>query len=82
MGLVTRVVDDAALEREATSVCRRIAGGPAHAHATVKQLFLESLHNSLEEQMELEGRAIARAVSPDGMEGRRAFVEKRKPVFS
>jgi len=46
------------------------------------KLFFVSL-NSLETQMELEGRAIAHhAGSPNGKEGVQAFLEKRKPKFS
>jgi 2-(1,2-epoxy-1,2-dihydrophenyl)acetyl-CoA isomerase len=81
-GIVTRVVSDANLAEEAESVCRRFAAGPAHAHAAAKQLLLNSLRSGLEEQMEMEGRGIARcAMSSDGKEGVRAFLEKRKPVF-
>jgi len=49
----------------------------------VKKLLLCSFDNSLETQMELEGRAIAdRAASANGQEGVQAFLEKRKPNFS
>ncbi len=81
-GLVTRVVTDEALLDEAAAICSRLAAGPADAQATVKKLLLCSLGNGLEEQMELEGRAISRAaVSIDGIEGVHAFTEKRKPLF-
>jgi 2-(1,2-epoxy-1,2-dihydrophenyl)acetyl-CoA isomerase len=49
----------------------------------VKALLNGSFDNGLETQMELEARAIAAmSITPDGQEGIRAFLEKRKPLFS
>jgi 2-(1,2-epoxy-1,2-dihydrophenyl)acetyl-CoA isomerase len=81
-GLVTRVVPDGDLEAEARAICRRLADGPAQAQSMVKKLLLCSLRNGLEDQMELEGRAIANAAaSADGKVGISSFVAKRKPNF-
>lgn len=81
-GLVTRVLPDGDLDADAGAICRKLADGPAGAQSMVKKLLLCSLRNGLEEQMELEGRAIAdAAVSADGKEGISALVEKRKPRF-
>jgi 2-(1,2-epoxy-1,2-dihydrophenyl)acetyl-CoA isomerase len=81
-GLVTRVVPDDELADSATELAGQLAAGSSAAHGTVKRLLLASFGNGLEEQMELEGRGIAaRAGSPDGQEGIRAFLEKRRPVF-
>jgi 2-(1,2-epoxy-1,2-dihydrophenyl)acetyl-CoA isomerase len=42
----------------------------------------DSFDHSLETQLELERQGIGDcAAHPDGQEGIRAFVEKRKPVF-
>jgi 2-(1,2-epoxy-1,2-dihydrophenyl)acetyl-CoA isomerase len=81
-GLVTRITPNDDLNNEAIAVAKQFAAGPRGAHATIKKLLLESLDNGLESQMELEGQAIANAsMSPDGIEGIKAFIEKRKPHF-
>ena len=49
----------------------------------MKKLLLTSLKNSLEEQMEIEGRLIAEcADSADGREGVDAFMAKRPADFA
>lgn len=81
-GLINRAVPDQALHDEANELCRKLATGSRRSHAIVKRLFLGSLQNGLEEQMELEGREIARSAAlPDGREGIAAFIEKRPPKF-
>ncbi len=82
-GLVTRVVPDEHLAAEATALATALAAGPRSAQASVRQLLLASPGHGLEEQMELEARAIAAcAVAPDGREGIGAFVAKRPPRFA
>lgn len=82
-GLVTRVVADEELPDAAAELAGQLAAGPLGSHGVVKRLLLESYANGPEVQMEIEGRAIgARADSPDGQEGIRAFLEKRRPQFS
>lgn len=80
--LVTRVVPDDQLQIFAKSLAEQFACGPSDVHGTVKKLLLSSLANGLEVQMELEGRAIANSsMNANGIEGIRAFAEKRKPRF-
>ncbi|OKH66270.1 enoyl-CoA hydratase [Mycobacterium sp. SWH-M5] len=82
-GLVTEVTPDAGLADRATELAEQIAAGSAGSNGAVKTLLLSSLKNSLEEQMEAEGRFIAaRADSADGREGVDAFLGKRKPEFA
>jgi 2-(1,2-epoxy-1,2-dihydrophenyl)acetyl-CoA isomerase len=82
-GLVNRVVPDAQLAVEARELARTLAQGPTRAFGTVKALLNESFSETLETQLEREARGIvAMGQSADGREGVRAFVEKRKPVFS
>jgi 2-(1,2-epoxy-1,2-dihydrophenyl)acetyl-CoA isomerase len=81
-GLINRAVPDETLADEATKFCKKLAAGSRRSHAVVKRLFLDSFHNGLEEQMELEGREIARSAAlADGREGIAAFIEKRPPKF-
>lgn len=82
-GLVTEVVADAELAQRATELADQLAAGSAGSNGAVKSLLLSSLKNSLEEQLEAEGRSIAaRANSADGVEGVDAFLAKRRPEFA
>ena len=82
-GLVTRIVSSDQLMEEALKIANDLEEGSLGSHAAVKKLLLSSFNNTLETQMELEGREISRrAMSPDGREGITAFTEKRAPKFS
>lgn len=59
LGLVARVVDDAALAATLEEVVAKIASAPANANGRLKTLLRASLNNSLEEQFELEARSIS-----------------------
>ena len=81
-GLINQVVPNEELQSTTMALAQKLANGPTDAFATVKKLLLCTFDNSLETQMELEGRAIAEhAGSTNGQEGVLAFLEKRKPVF-
>lgn len=82
-GLINQVVPDDELQTTAMELAQKLANGPTDAFGVVKKLLLCSFDNSLETQMELEGRAISeRAGSANGQEGVLAFLEKRKPNFT
>lgn len=82
-GIVTEVVDDDQVVASATKLARELAAGPTLAHGAIKNLLNGTFDQSLESQMELEGRTISDlAVSRDGQEGIQAFLEKRKPGFT
>ncbi len=81
-GLITRAVPDAALKTESEKLAAALAAGPTMAFGTVKSLLADTTATTLETQMEMEARGIARnAQSADGREGVSAFVDKRKPRY-
>jgi len=81
-GLVTKVVPDSEVQKEALAMLEGLSKGSLHSFAWSKRLFLESFNNTLETQLELERQGISDCAGhPDGQEGLKAFVEKRKPVF-
>ena len=81
VGLVYRVVPQAELETEAMDLAARLAAGPAQAYAMIKSALNRGPQN-LESLLEMESAMQAVALtSQDFDEGRRAFLEKRKPTF-
>jgi 2-(1,2-epoxy-1,2-dihydrophenyl)acetyl-CoA isomerase len=81
-GLVTKVVPDDKVVEESLSMLQGLAKSALHSFAWSKRLLTESLNNTLETQLELERQGISDcARHPNGQEGIRAFVEKRKPIF-
>jgi 2-(1,2-epoxy-1,2-dihydrophenyl)acetyl-CoA isomerase len=83
LGMVTQIVADRDLETQAMAMCQTFARGPSGAHGAAKKLLLVTFQHSLREHLSHEEDEIAvAAVSPDEIEGVRAFVENRAPTFS
>lgn len=82
-GLIWKAVDDATLMQEATALCDHFAKAPTHGLSLIKQALNASSGNTLDAQLDLE-RDFQRdaSLSPDYMEGVRAFMEKRPPNFT
>ncbi len=82
-GLITRAVPDDQLADVAMEAAVALTAGSKGSQSAVKQLLLSTYANGFEAQIELEGRFIAAcAGSPDGAEGREAFIAKRAPKFN
>lgn len=81
-GLVTEVVDDDTLLARAEALAAQFVDGARGANSNVKKLLNATYGQSLESQMELEGRMVAAcADSAEGREGIDAFIGKRPPQF-
>ena len=82
-GLVSEVVDADAFPARLAERAAELAAGPTYAIAATKRLFDEAATATLEEQLEREAEAQAKAAeTADFHEGVAAFGEKRPPSFS
>lgn len=82
LGLVSKIVADAALEEEVMALAQRLAAQATGAIGRTKRLFNASLENDLSSQLEAERRAfVAGAASQDFAEAVSAFLGRRKPEF-
>ena len=81
-GLVTEVVEDGKSMERAVMLTDRIIKGPFASFAASKELITNALNTTFESQLEKERQHLSWcADQPNGREGIKAFLEKRKPVF-
>ncbi len=81
-GLINKVVADQELLPQAENLAEYFVNGSIDSNSAIKKLLLQTFGNGLETQMEIEGRYISNcAGSSNGLEGIKAFSEKRKPNF-
>lgn len=82
-GLIWKAVDDAELMPQAEKLCMQFAQAPTWGLSLIKRALDASETNDLATQLDLE-RDLQReaGMSPDYVEGVRAFVEKRPPAFT
>ncbi|MFH1627535.1 MAG: enoyl-CoA hydratase-related protein [Pseudomonadota bacterium] len=81
-GLVTEVVDDGDGVKRAVELVQEIQNRSLSSFAASKKLMTDSFHTPFETQLENERNLLSWAADqPDGREGIRAFLEKRKPAF-
>ena len=82
-GIVTRVVTDDDLFREALSLATSLANGPTLAYGQIKQLLKHSNHETLDKQLEREADGMSRlSGSHDGQNGIHSFLRKQQPDFN
>jgi enoyl-CoA hydratase/carnithine racemase len=82
MGLVSKVVDDAAVYEAARDVARAIAALPPVAVQQAKEAVILGADASLPAALALERKALQLTfATADKTEGMKAFLDKRKPEF-
>jgi 2-(1,2-epoxy-1,2-dihydrophenyl)acetyl-CoA isomerase len=83
LGLVNRLVPPASLEAEAMALATRLANGPAHALGRTKALLQATIGDAFDAQLRRETESFAAcAATEEFVEGVRAFLEKRSPIFT
>lgn len=83
MGLVNQVVAESELEEDVRSHCVQIANNAPLAIEAIKGIVAELVKSAADVDHERCERLIAGCFqSRDYIEGRRAFLEKRKPIFT
>ena len=82
IGLIFKVISSESFNEEVEKLAVKLANMPTKALGLIKELLNKSITNTLEQQLELEGKLqIEAALSEDYTEGVNAFMEKRKPIF-
>jgi 2-(1,2-epoxy-1,2-dihydrophenyl)acetyl-CoA isomerase len=82
MGMIYKVIDDAAFAAESYQIAQTLAQMPTQGLALTKQAFNHSFFNNFDDQLHDEEILQDRAGrTADYKEGVQAFLEKRKPLF-
>ena len=83
LGLVTEVVEDGQAVNKAVESINRMKRIPPSSFAACKKLITDSFNTSFEAQLEKEREVLSWcADQPNGQEGVKAFLEKRKPIYT
>ena len=83
LGMIWKALPDAELMNEATTLAKKLATMPTKAIALTKEALNRSQGSTLEAQLDVENELQSIAGrSHDYNEGVKAFLEKRKPVYT
>ncbi len=83
LGMIWKALPDAELMNEATTLAKKLATMPTKAIALTKEALNRSQGGTLEAQLDVENELQSIAGrSHDYNEGVKAFLEKRKPVYT
>lgn len=81
-GLVAEVFAEEEFSPKSMEILERISNMPTVGLQLTKKAFASSYHNSLKDQLELEGDLQQQAAqTEDFKEGVAAFLQKRKPIY-
>lgn len=81
-GMITEVTPEANLNARVSEIARELAQGPTGAFVTARRLLRHAHHNDYASHLRDEAAAIVNAFgTKDGLEGVRAFRERRPPSF-
>ena len=82
IGLANRLVDEEDVLDHALTLAKKLARGPAFAHAMTKKMIEDEATLSLDAAIEAEAQAQAICMAhPDFREAYDSWVEKREPRF-
>lgn len=82
-GLLSRVVPEEQLEEETMRIARKIASLSRPVVSLGKAAFYKQLRQDLRTAYHLTSQTMVDNVAlQDGQEGIRAFIQKRKPIWS
>ena len=83
LGMVYKVISADEFEAESMKIATKLSKMPTRGLAHTKRLLNASMNNDFDQQLAMEKEYQAKsAATEDYAEGIKAFLEKRKPVFS
>ncbi|WP_366183814.1 enoyl-CoA hydratase-related protein [Flavobacterium ovatum] len=81
-GLINHLYPADTFEKDVLDYCKNLASGAGEAMASIKKFTLESQGMNLQQALQLETALVNPLYeTPDGIEGFKAFIEKRTPNF-
>jgi enoyl-CoA hydratase/carnithine racemase len=83
IGLINMAVETEKLEETVMGIAKTIIGNAPKALANAKRLIREAAWRNLEEGLEMERESFKKLMETrDAREGLKAFIEKRKPIYT